>query len=375
MLQHNSVVARSYDSATQQFQGSSPIEGEAAQIGAWGNSQSPEGAAELPPRQSTVEPLPVCAWSADHVNKVRLIGIVGGVPEVRQVGDQLVAQVSLGVRPKSGNNLELTWLVVDCWNAEAQQVAQYVQKGMQIAVGGHLKQSKWTDKITGQRREALRVVAEYVMAVDRTQGVLEGTALGAVPKAARQRQPRERGPSTRGIEVAQKTLDLFNQGHSIPDIGRLEGKSVRTVTSHLIDILTPDNYAHLPQLASDLQLGPPGSPWMTADEINEAIETVLATSVGPDGAPATLDKLYLRQVREAMSDHPSAGVKQASQEQLAIEKEGLTYNQIRLVIALKQHGISWNDVIVHNPAVPLTQSPMGAQQLQADPPQEEELPF
>ncbi len=37
---------------------------------------------------------------------------------------------------------------------------------------------------------------------------------------------------------------------------------------------------------------------MTADEINEAIETVLATSVGPDGAPATLDKLYLRQVRE-----------------------------------------------------------------------------
>ncbi len=50
--------------------------------------------------------------------QVRVIGIVGGVPEVRQVGDQLVAQVSLGVRPKSGNNLELTWLVVDCWNAE-----------------------------------------------------------------------------------------------------------------------------------------------------------------------------------------------------------------------------------------------------------------
>ncbi len=76
---------------------------------------------------------------------------------------------------------------------------------------------------------------------------------------------------------------------------------------------------------------------------------------------------------QAMSDHPSAGVKQASQEQLAIEKEGLTYNQIRLVIALKQHGISWNDVIVHNPAVPLTQSPMGAQQ--ADPPEDEEIPF
>lgn len=39
-------------------------------------------------------------------------------------------------------------------------------------------------------------------------------------------------------------------------------------------------------------------PWMTADEINEAIDTVLATSTGPDGAPATLDNIYLRQVRE-----------------------------------------------------------------------------
>ncbi len=99
MLRHISVVARSYDSATQQFQGSSPTEGEAAQfgvlaperavcrkqlvlfywhvsergmcaVGAWGDSQSPEGGAELPPRQSSVEPLPMCAWSADHVNKV-----------------------------------------------------------------------------------------------------------------------------------------------------------------------------------------------------------------------------------------------------------------------------------------------------------------
>ncbi|BDA41065.1 probable single-stranded DNA-binding protein at N-terminal half [Coccomyxa sp. Obi] len=374
MLQHSVVVARSYDSATQQFQGSSSIEGQSTPTGAWGNSQSLEGGAESPPQQSTVEPLPVCAWSADHVNKVRLIGIVGGAPEVRQVGDQLVAQVSLGVRPKSGNNLELTWLVVDCWNAEAQQVAQYVQKGMQIAVGGHLKQSKWTDKTTGQRREALRVVAEYVMAVDRTHGVLEGTAAGAAPKAARQRQPRERGPSTRGIDVAQKTLDLFNQGHSIPDISRMEGKSVRTVTGHLIDILTPDNHAHLPQLASDLELGPPGSPWMTADEINEAIETVLATSVGPDGAPATLDKIYLRHVREAMGDHPTAGAKQASQEQLAIEKEGLTYHQIRLVIALKQQGISWNDVIVQNPAVPSIQSPMGQQQANSHE-EDDEVPF
>ena len=46
---------------------------------------------------------------------------------------------------------------------QAQQVAQYVHKGMQIAVGGHLKQSKWTDKTTGQRREALRVIPSHAV--------------------------------------------------------------------------------------------------------------------------------------------------------------------------------------------------------------------
>ena len=41
---------------------------------------------------------------------------------------------------------------------QAQQAAQHVHKGMQLAVGGSLKQAKWTDKTTGQRREAIRVL-------------------------------------------------------------------------------------------------------------------------------------------------------------------------------------------------------------------------
>ena len=72
-----------------------------------------------------------------------------------------------------------------------------------------------------------------------------------------------------------------------------------------------------------------------------------------------------------MRDHPSAGLKQASQEQLAVEKEGLTYNQIRLVIALKQQGMPWNDYIVQNPAVPGAYAPLGGQQPEDD----DEIPF
>ncbi len=60
------------------------------------------------------------------------------------------------------------------------------------------------------------------MVVDRSQGVLEGTTAGSSPKPTRQRQPRERGASSRGGEAAQKTLELYAQGHSFPEIARLE---------------------------------------------------------------------------------------------------------------------------------------------------------
>ena len=36
-------------------------------------------------------------------------------------------------------------------------MAQHVRKGMQLAIGGHLKQSKWLDRATGAQREAVRV--------------------------------------------------------------------------------------------------------------------------------------------------------------------------------------------------------------------------
>lgn len=49
--------------------------------------------------------------------------------------------------------------------------------------------------------------------------------------------------------------------------------------------------------------------------------------------------------------HPTAGPKQASQEQLSPEGVGATYNQIKYIIACKQHGIDWNSVIVQSPAV------------------------
>ena len=52
---------------------------------------------------------------------------------------------------------------------------------------------------------------------------------------------------------------------------------------------------------------------------------------------------------QALSRHPTAGAKQASQEQLSPERESVTYNQIKLVKALIPNKVNWNAVIVNPP--------------------------
>lgn len=46
-------------------------------------------------------------------------------------------------------------------------------------------------------------------------------------------------------------------------------------------------------------------PWISGDEVNDAIEDVLANQMGTDGGPATLETMYLRQVREARLPCPN----------------------------------------------------------------------
>ena len=66
-------------------------------------------------------------------------------------------------------------------------------------------------------------------------------------------------------------------------------------------------------------------------------------------------------ILQAVSRHPTAGPKQASQEQLSPDREGLTYNQLSLMRALMQRGIAWNDVIKEPPGpVPTPQADPGS---------------
>ena len=96
------------------------------------------------------------------LNKILIIGNVGGVPQIRTVGDQKVAQFSVATtekrKDKTGNVIsETEWHNVTFWGKTAEIAEKYVQKGTQVYVEGRIKTEKYTDK-NGNEKFMTRVI-------------------------------------------------------------------------------------------------------------------------------------------------------------------------------------------------------------------------
>jgi len=100
------------------------------------------------------------------VNKVILVGNLGGDPEIRSMnsGDK-VANFSLATserwKDKSGERKEKTeWHRVVAWDQNIVNVAeQYLKKGAKVYVEGQLQTRKWTDQ-SGNDRYSTEVVLQ-----------------------------------------------------------------------------------------------------------------------------------------------------------------------------------------------------------------------
>ena len=96
------------------------------------------------------------------LNKILIIGNVGGVPQIRTVGDQKVAQFSVATtekrKDKTGNVIsETEWHNVTFWGKTAEIAEKYVQKGTQVYIEGRIKTEKYTDK-NGNEKFMTRVI-------------------------------------------------------------------------------------------------------------------------------------------------------------------------------------------------------------------------
>ena len=101
------------------------------------------------------------------VNKAILIGNLGRDPELRYTKDgRPVANFTLATnerwRDKEGNTQERTeWHRIVVWDKQAENCAQYLQKGRSCYVEGRLQTRDWEDK-EGHKRQTTEVVAQQV---------------------------------------------------------------------------------------------------------------------------------------------------------------------------------------------------------------------
>lgn len=117
------------------------------------------------------------------LNKVILIGNLGGDPEVRYTGGgQAVASFNIATTEKwtnkGGDPEERTeWHRIVVWGKLAEICQQYLSKGRQVYVEGRLQTRQWEDK-EGNKRTTTEVVAQNVQ-------FLGGAPSGDRPRAGK----------------------------------------------------------------------------------------------------------------------------------------------------------------------------------------------
>lgn len=120
---------------------------------------------------------------ARGVNKVILIGNLGGDPEVRYTPNgAAVANISLATNEswtdRSGERQERTeWHRLVLWSKLAEIAGQYLRKGSKVFVEGRLQTRSWDDQ-SGQKRYTTEVVVNDMQMLD---GRGEGSSPGGPP--------------------------------------------------------------------------------------------------------------------------------------------------------------------------------------------------
>lgn len=101
-------------------------------------------------------------------NSVVLLGHLARDPELRYTPQgKAVADFTIAVNRKytkqNGEKVEdVAFIDITVWDRMGESCAEYLKKGRQALVSGHLTQDRWEDPGTGQKRSKLKVVAERV---------------------------------------------------------------------------------------------------------------------------------------------------------------------------------------------------------------------
>lgn len=149
---------------------------------------------------------------ARGINKVILIGHIGGDPEVRYMPNgNAVATLSLATTEawkdkQTGDKQERTeWHRVVCFNRLGEIAGEYVKKGSKLYVEGSLRTRKWQDA-QGQDRYTTEIVASDIQMLD-GKGTPSGQDTSAQPAYQQQTQASRPAKAARPMTAPQEMLE------------------------------------------------------------------------------------------------------------------------------------------------------------------------
>lgn len=127
------------------------------------------------------------------LNKVFMIGNLTRDPELRYTpAGTAVCEFGVALNrtwtTKEGEKREeVTFMDVTAWARQAETCKEFLHKGSPVFVEGYLKQDRWDDKNTGQKRSKVTVTAERVQFLGGGRG-----AAGRGPAAVADEAPPPR---------------------------------------------------------------------------------------------------------------------------------------------------------------------------------------
>jgi single-strand DNA-binding protein len=113
---------------------------------------------------------------AGNINRVVLVGNLTRDPELRHTPSGTpVCSLRLAVntrrKDESGQWTDKpNYFDITVWGQQGENCAQYLSKGRPVAIDGRLEWREWQDKESGQKRQAVDIIADSVQFLGSREG-------------------------------------------------------------------------------------------------------------------------------------------------------------------------------------------------------------
>ena len=106
---------------------------------------------------------------AKSLNKIQLIGRLGGDPEVKYTSKgTAVAKFTLATEDGYGENKKTSWHRIVVWKANAENAGKYLSKGSLVYLEGQLGYNEWEKD--GVKRKDAEITAFNIVFLDSKPG-------------------------------------------------------------------------------------------------------------------------------------------------------------------------------------------------------------